>query len=505
MILINSSPRNALKYFQPFIPVSVPVGIGFLISYAARHNIKIHCVDEQVEEDTLQRIITLTATLKKPYIFGFSVLTSTLSSALILSKQLKTLYPDSIIMFGGIHPTAEPDEILSHPHIDIVVKGEGEEPVVEFYNAVKNNKDYTQIHGISYKQGSEIIHNKRSLSHISLDDDTPFPYYLFTNPKYELGFVMSSRGCPYDCIFCSNRITTGKQYRHRPTNIIIEELKTLNSEHGVTNVGFYDDNFLVNKPRIYNLVEQIKKNNLHKKMSFDFQARADNVDEPILEALRSASFNGIFFGIETADDNMMLTIKKGETVTDCINAVQLAKKYGFRVNATFIYALPGDSHEIRMKCIALTNMLQLDLVRFNNATPYPGTELFNIAKSQNRLYIKNTYDNFSAVSTFIEPPWSPTPFAYVPLGNTEAEIRRDILYSYFSFYLNLTRLKHVFTPGETNDKWFSIGKHILPTLILSSILMLKFVQLFYYSTIKKETRISLKFFLSVFKGNLYIK
>ena len=447
--------------------------------------------------------------MNTPYIFGFSVLTSAMESAVSLSRQLKKLYPSCYIMFGGIHPTAVPDEVLAYKHIDIVVRGEGEKPIVEFYNAIKNNKDHTQIEGISYKKDGKIIHNVRSLTPINLNTDILFPYYLFTNKKYDLGYVTSSRGCPYDCIFCSNRIATGKNYRYRPSTSIVSELKTLYYDHGITEVGFYDDNFLVNKSRIYELIHQIKKSGLHKHMTFSFQARADNVNAALLQDLYNVGFHSIFFGIETASPSMMKTIKKGETVEQCIVAVQLAKKIGYHVSATFIYALPTDTHSTRMGCIELANALDLDLVRFNNATPYPGTELYDIAKKEKRLNIVDNYTNFSAVSTFIESPLHPTPFAYVPECNTEAKIRRDILYSYFAFYLNLNRLKSVFDKSEANAGWFSIGKDALafiknvPALsFLFLTLSTKFIQLFYYCTLKPSTRISLKFFLSIFTGKI---
>lgn len=503
MILINSSPKDTLKSFQPFLSVAVPIGIGFLISHAARHNIKIHCVDEQIEEDALQRIISLTSTMKAPYIFGFSVLTAALESALILSKQLKEIYPDCIIMFGGIHPTAMPDEVLSYPHIDVVVRGEGERPIVEFYNAIKNHKDHTKILGLSYKSNGNIIHNVRDNTPVDLSEETPFPYYLFKNKKYDLGYVTSSRGCPYDCIFCSNRIATGKKYRYRSSSLIVQELKTLHNKFNINHVGFFDDNFLVNKARIYELIQKIKDAHLHEKITFSFQARADNVDEKILRALYECGFNDIFFGIETASEDMMLTIKKGETVKQCVHAVHLAKSIGYKVNATFIYALPTDSHSTRMQCIDLSNALQLNLVRFNNATPYPGTELYDIALSQDRLHIEGIYKNFNAVSTISENPFDPTPFAYVPPNDTESCIRRDILYSYFSFYINKTRLSQVFNKSSTNSGWFNVGKNIIPIALLFFVLFLKFIQLFYYSVLKPDTRISLKFFLSIFKRNLY--
>lgn len=507
MILINSSPKDAAKVFQQFLPISVPIGIGFLISAAEREGIRAVCVDEQVEERVLDRVAELVKTIEKPYIFGFSVLTAAMKSAVILSKKLRELYPDSKIVFGGIHPTALPDEVLGYDHIDAVIRGEGERPLIEFYKHVKAGKDYTNIDSLSYRKNGVIIHNKRFPAIEDLSSDPPFPYHLFTNKKYDLGFIMSSRGCPYDCIFCSNRITTGKRYRYRPADVLVEELEMLYSKYGKNSITFLDDNFLVSKPRIYKLIEEIRKKGLHEKMNFSFQARGDNADEKLMQNLFDAGFRSVFFGMETVNPDIMKTIKKGETVEDCINAVKMAKKIGYHVSATFIYGLPGDTHKDRMDCVTLSNDMRIDLVRYNNATPYPGTELYDIAKSQERLFIQDIYENFISVSTFIESPFKPIPFTYVPPGNTEEEIRRDLLFSYFRFYFDFERIRQIFSKPEMNVGWFNAGERLvdilkkIPALLFLGFFMFcKFIQLFHFSVIKKSTRISFGFFFSVFNG-----
>ena len=108
-----------------------------------------------------------------------------------------------------------------------------------------------------------------------------------------------------------------------------------------------------------------------------------------------------------------------------------------------------------MDCVKLSKKLKLDMVRFNNATPYPGTELYEIAKIENRLNIQGVYENFVSVSTFIENPLRPIPFTYIPVGNTEAQIRRDLLFSYFSFYLDIEKIKSIFARPDKNLGWFN--------------------------------------------------
>lgn len=505
MILINSSPKNALKIFQPFLPIYVPVGIGCLLAAAEGQGIEVQVIDEQVESNILKSIKGYVQKMHTPYIFGFSVLTVALKNAINLAEELKRLYPDSVIVFGGIHPTAMPEEILSYGCVDIVLRGEGERVLFELYKCLKAKKDFTYLDSISYRKGNTIIHNKMSLTLDYGDNSTYFPYHRFNAKRYDLGFILSSRGCPYECIFCSNRVTTGRGYRFKSTQVIIEELNLLYNKYKRKYITFVDDNLLVDKERIYLIIDNIKKKKFDEKITFNCQARADNVSFALLKDLYSAGFRSIFFGMETSSERIMKIIKKNETVAECIQAVKMAKDAGFHVSATFIYGFPTETYADRMNCARLSKELNLDMVRFNNATPYPGTELYAMAKSQNRINIQGLYDNFVSVSTFIENPFKKIPFSYVPEGNTEDEIRRDILFSYFAFYLDFNKLKKIFTRPEQGVGWFNAGEKAIkflgkiPAIIfLGSMLLFKFCQFFYYMVIKKETAISFKESLKVF-------
>ena len=511
MILINSSPQNALRLFQPFLPIYVPIGVGYLMAVAEREGIDAKCIDEQVQENTLDLVAEYAKALEPPYFFGFSVLTAAFEHALAVSQRLKELYPDSVICFGGPHPTAMPDEVLAYPQVDIVVRGEGEQVLPELYRCVKARRDFTHLTGISYRRNGQVRHNQDAPVIQDLDSLPPFPYHLFTSPRYDLGFIVSSRGCPYHCIFCSNRVTTGKRYRYRNTEAVVAELEILYAKYHRRFVLFLDDNLLVNKKRIYLLLEEIQAKGLHKKMTFSFQARGDNVDEALLRDLYRSGFRSVFFGLETASERIMQLLKKGETVAQCLEAVRMAKQAGFHVSATFIYALPTETHADRMDCARLSRELELDMVRFNNATPYPGTELYEIAKRENRLHVQGLYENFNSVSTFIENPLSKIPFSYVPEGNTEGAIRKDILFSYLLVYLDWRRIKRVL--ANKNDEgagWFSLGGHFkeqlkkLPALLLlGGMLCLKFGELFVSILLRRDTSLSMQESLRIFTGRWF--
>ena len=484
MILINASSKDALKIFQPFLPIYVPVGLGFVAAVCDQKGIPVQIVDQQIEDDLIDEYVK---GMKAPYIFGFSAFTVAMGSAVEMSLALKKKYPDSVILFGGIHPTSMPLETMQrHDHIDVVFKGEVEALIEELYYKLKRREPLGDMPSVLYrKENGEIQVNERGPIIDELDAIPSFPYHRFENPKYDLGFIVSSRGCPYKCTFCSNRVTTGLSYRYRNAEVIAQELQLLHDKYKRKNVLFLDDNFLVNRKRINELIAAVKARGLHEKMTFSFQARADNLREDQMKDLYEAGFKSVFFGVETASDRLMKVIQKGETVQDCVDAIKLSKKLGFHVSATYIFALPTETHADRMLCAKQANELEVDLVRFNNATPYPGTVLYHQVQQEGRLNIQGYYDNFNSVGAFIEPPWKKIPFTYIPVGESERQIRVDILWSYWQTYINWRRIKQLLTRPDQGVGWFDAGGNLmesfkkLPALLLLGFsLTIKFSEMF---------------------------
>src|SRR3989339_437387 len=467
MLLIYPAKKDALKIFQSFLPIYVPIGLGHLLAVCEKQNLPVEMIDQQIEDDFLGTIDKYVAKMQPPYIFGFSVFTIAMGSAVETAKYLKAKYPDCVTLFGGIHPTAMPEETLqTFPSIDLIFAGEAEEHISTIYRRLKNRESVHDVPGIGYRNGEgEVVINERSALNMNLDQYPSFPYHRFESPKYDLGFILSSRGCPYKCTFCSNRITTGLAYRYRAPEALVAEMKMLHEKYGCKKVLLLDDNFLVNRSRIHKLTSLVVEEGLHKKMSFGFQARADNVRRDQMVELFEAGFNSVFYGIETASNRIMKVIRKDETIEDCIEAVKISKELGFHVSATFIFALPTETSADRTEAIRLTNELKIDMVRYNNATPYPGTVFYKEAQAEGLLNVVGYYDNFNSVSTFIEPPFKKIPFSYVPQGSTENEIRSQILWGYWRFYMNLDRLKQVLNRPDLGVGWFDAGGNIKEKLV----------------------------------------
>lgn len=466
MILINSSSKTSLKIFQKFLPSFLPIAAGQIVGLALKYKLPLKFIDEEFEKNIWEKIVIYTREIEKPYIFAFSVLTIALKNAITLASQIKKNFPDSIILFGGVHPSALPEEVLNYDFVDYVFRGEVDEVFDKLYFALKNNHNISSINGLSYKKNGIVVHNPPTSIVKDLNSLPEFPYEFFRNKgNYQFDSVVTSRGCPYNCIFCSNRIVTGKYYRYREAESIVSEINKLYYDFNQRSIELLDDNFLFNKQRIYTLTKMIRKLGLHKKMTFLFQGRADNIDKEVLQDLFNSGFKSMFIGIEAANNRLLEIIKKGEKIEEIVNGIKIAKEIGFHISSTFIYGLPTETHEDRMSCVRLSKDLKIDTIRFNNATPYPGTELYNYAQKEGKLNIQGMYENFLSVSTLIENPFRKIPFSYLPASAKEKELRRDILLSYLMVYLDFKRIHSLFIRPVSIQKKFSTLNNLISKVI----------------------------------------
>jgi anaerobic magnesium-protoporphyrin IX monomethyl ester cyclase len=285
-----------------------------------------------------------------------------------------------------------------------------------------------------------------------LDSLPPFPFHLFHEQRDKYNFsLISSRGCPFRCIFCSARSISGYKYRYRDPKKVIDEIDLLANKYGIRNITFHDDNFTFNKKRVEELCNLIIKKGLHRGIRFYCLTRSDSVNRGILEKMREAGFYGIYFGIETASNRLMKHIRKGETVEDNISAVKLAKEIGFRVRGAFILGFPTETRRETKQTIKLARNLPLDFVSFSLATPFPGTELYDIARAEG-------YYNFDFSKFNVLEGLSGKIPSYTPKGRTPEELMRLQKLAYFGFYFKPGRILNYLKMGlpELNLSSFSL-------------------------------------------------
>lgn len=458
MILINTQTKRTEKLgiFTRYVPLSVPMGVGSLAAYLIQKGHQVKLWDDAIQMLTPKDIKELTMDCEKPYVFGISCLTASITRGHDIAKQIKEILPEAIIIFGGIHPTVLPEDTLNTGAVDFVVRKEGEIPLELLYRTLKNKGSYSNINNLSFKKNGKIVHNP-GLPGPDMDSLPSFPYDLFEKhiDKYDFGFVVGSRGCPHNCIFCSQRSISGRRFTYRSPEKVVDDIELLVDKYKQKLITFTDDNMLTNKPRIIRMCELIQKRGLHRRTSFQCQVRGDEIDEDILKSLKAANFVTLDFGLETASERLMVLIKKKETVKQNIEALTLARKYGFQLSGTFILGLPTETKKERCDCYVLAKKF-LDYVRFNNATPYPGTELYEIARAENRLNVSKDWENLNACGTLVEGPFGNRHLAYVPIGTTEIDLKTDILKYNLIFYLRWKVISDLLNHKSGTSGWFKM-------------------------------------------------
>lgn len=452
IIFINPKEKSVLGAFDFLVAKSVPLGLGYLAAYLMERNYTVKIVDEEVGMLTPEKIKLITD--KDNQLFGISCMTPNVGRGYELAALIKSIHPKSTIIFGGIHPTVEPDEVLGKPSIDLVVRGEAELVIEQIITSHKQGLGFKDILSCSYRDNGKIVHKPTApLIDINLLPD--IPYHLFDSKVYDMGFIISSRGCPYNCVFCSQRAINGNKYRYRTTDKVIKEIETLINRYAPSNIVFFDDIFTIHKKRIYELCQGIIDKGLHTKAEFTMVTRGDCVDDDLLQRLQAANFTGLAFGVETASEELMKMIDKKETVQDIVNGINMAKKYGFGVDTVFIYGLPGETRADRVAAFKLARSLKVAKARFNCATPYPGTRLYQIAKQENNLTKVGEWENFhpTGVLTASDPFKFPLP--YYPKGSTKEEIIMDAIQANMLYFLQPDRLWTLFKNSfdRKGTKW----------------------------------------------------
>jgi anaerobic magnesium-protoporphyrin IX monomethyl ester cyclase len=413
--------------FSRYMPLSVPIAVGTLAGYLKMHGINTRVFDEQVQVLTPSILRELVQEQEAPYIFGISCMTAHVASAYRMAAMIKSEYPDSIVIAGGIHPTALPEEPLRTGHVDFVVRGEGEVALLELYRTIRSDQDPRNLASLSFHDGDRFVHNPEGPMLPDLDELPMFPFDLFSHPRYDLGFLVSSRGCPYKCAYCSQRMMTGTTYRYKSAQRVIQELDVLINKYNRRIVTFYDDNFCIKKRRVLELCDLIVDANFHKRCKFLLQTRADNFPEDLAPILAESGFTMVGFGMETGSDRIANLIGKGETVQQHLDAVELAKRYNMQVMLYMINGLPTETKKDRYKSFEIIMKTRPHAPKFNNLIPYPGTPMFDDLKQSDRLRIEENWTNFDSTMSATSSIFDKTPMPYVPETTSEFELRRDII------------------------------------------------------------------------------
>ncbi|MBN2384322.1 B12-binding domain-containing radical SAM protein [bacterium] len=332
-----------------------------------------------------------------------SGLTATIERGYEIARLFRARNPHARIIFGGIHASMCPEE--ASQVADHVVVGEGEDLILDL---------------VRYGSDQKILHTDR----IDDLDRVPLPdlSLLYRSERMRITPIITSRGCPFGCTFCSVTKMFGRQYRMVSVDRVIEELERAPTRQ----IFFYDDNFVANKKRTHQLLERILR--LPRTYKWTAQVRTDLARDPgLVEKMAASGCKWVYAGLESIDDQTLKSLNKSQTRADIEQAIAIFHRYGISVHGMFMFGSDRDDPTVFQQTVEFSRKVRLDSVQYLVLTPFPGTEIFEKMVEQKRL-LHSIWSYYDAMHAVFEPK----------LMSAE-ELQRGMYHSFNDFYA-LTRL-----------------------------------------------------------------
>ena len=434
VLLISPPTRSIVK--EVVGTAGPPLGLAYLAAVAREAGWKPMIIDGLTEDLTPSELEDRIRKFQ-PDVVGLTATTPAIYDAYEAARIAKRVNPNALVLIGGPHATFTADEVLREcEQIDIVVMGEGEETFKEILDRFEKNKGYEDILGIAYRKDNTVkINPPRPL--IRNLDNLPIPAYdLLPMEKYVVegvryAAIMTSRGCPYNCVFCSSSLQFGKRWRAHSPERVLEELRILREKFRVKEIEFLDDTFTLNPKRAIDLSRKIVEEGLD--ISWSASSRVNTFNRSVGEAMHKAGAHTIYFGIESGSDKTLKFIGKGITRQQAVDAVKAAKEVELNALGSFVIGFPYETEEDIRSTIRFANKVDVDLAQFTIATPYPGTRLWEIAVRENLLLTRN-WRKFTTVDVVMRN-----------LYLTPQRLKKLFLQAYLTFYLHPKRvIKDIF-------------------------------------------------------------
>jgi anaerobic magnesium-protoporphyrin IX monomethyl ester cyclase len=380
-----------------------PLGLLYIAAQLEQDRIPVKILDLGIEEMGVEESLRYVREMQ-PKVIGFSAFTPDFHIVDKFAFLVKKEVPDVCIVFGGPHPTLDPENVLYSKHIDFVVRGEGELTFSELVQAIMKD-DYSgiaDIKGISYRNSTgKVVHNcerqpVNDLDLIPLPARHLVPLHKYRNygrvrKNTPVGVALTSRGCPLKCIFCAGEIF-GKKFRAITPAKMIEEVKLLRDTYGVREIFFREDNFAVQKQRIYEFCDRMIKEKIN--MSWMCLIEAHTMTEDLARKMKEAGCWYVAMGVESGNQEIQKVLKKKLNLQTVKEEFAMLHRVGLKTLAFMMIGNYVDTEETVNDTIKYSCELDTDFSIFTVTAPIPGTELYELAKKDG-LITNTDYDKIT--------------------------------------------------------------------------------------------------------------
>ncbi|MFH1651629.1 MAG: radical SAM protein [Chloroflexota bacterium] len=373
--LVN--PLHATRYPQ------VPMGLALLAAVLEQAGYPVKVLDANALNLAPDRVASLAADAD---VIGLTATTPTVGAAVAAARALKQANPRQTIVLGGAHATLLPGETLRRfPEIDIIVRGEGEATIIELLRTIEEKQPLEDVAGVTFRRNQELVSNPACPPATELETLPFLAYHLLPlsayhpHPPHGLASpsaaLITSRGCPYHCAYCSKPIF-GNRFRAQSPERVLAEIAHLQEKFGVREIAFYDDVFTLNQKRAYAIAEGILRRGI--RLHWTCETRVNLVDPEMLRLFQKAGCYAIAYGIESADPEILKVIHKDISPEQAEEAVRWTREAGIQTIGYFMLGSPGETADSIRRTINFARRLKLGFAQFSVTTPFPGTELYEL-------------------------------------------------------------------------------------------------------------------------------
>jgi anaerobic magnesium-protoporphyrin IX monomethyl ester cyclase len=422
-------PNNLSDHIQPSL------GLAFLAEgIKDKHAVEI--VD-CIKEDIAHARFAAELDRFKPDIVGIQCYTFDLRNVVTLLKAIKDHDPNIVTIVGGAHISSDPRRALEHlgDNCDFCLAGEGEIGFPKFVDAIERGEtDFSDVPGLLWWKDGELLENPQEM--VQDLDSLGYPAWELICPehypesqhgafyeKFPIAPIITTRGCPYSCTFCSAPILSGKKLRHHSREHVIGEIRMLYEERGIREFHIVDDNFTFDIDYAKDILRGIKELNYDIALAMPNGIRMDRVDDELLELMKECGLYIVSVAVESGNDRILKKMKKATTKAKIRENVDRIHRHGLRIAAFFILGFPTETEEEMKETIKLAYELPFVRANFFTYLPLPGTESYRELEESGEIGSVD-WLNFYFMSA-----------AYVPKGMTRERLLKIKRNAFLGFYL----------------------------------------------------------------------
>ncbi len=395
------------------------LGIAYLAAVLRDAGVPVSIIDMEAEEMSLGDDLELRLRRAEPALVGITCTTLIWPAAARIARFVKRILPDTFVAVGGPQPTIYPKECLMNNAVDAACIGEGEQTILELVEVVRGERDLKDVAGIAYRKttatgtptgatmatntsvamgattgtttgastvataGSTITLTPKRQPITDLDsiplpavDLLPMDRYYALTVESPFMTMVTSRGCPYKCTFCS-QVYVGGKFRQRSAENVLAEFKRNAEELGMREIVIFDETFTVNKERLVAICRGIVEAGWN--IRWTLRGRLDNMDEEVAHWLKKSGCYGVHMGVESGEQFVLDMMQKSLDIATIKNNFRLAREAGLETRGYFMLGYPGETRASIEKTIRFPRELGLDWASFTITVPHPACPLYDLA------------------------------------------------------------------------------------------------------------------------------